>query len=163
MVCLGTYEWIPYIKEIKIIIIIIIKVKVKFILVQATNNTLCRVQGNRSRIKQGALVLACSTISRNNSWRWQYYGIQNRKPITPSLSNNYKHLTIDKQCMWDTKTKVTPATGTISKSLAQYLSNIPEKNDIKELQKSAMLGIAHKPRKVLTLKCKTFNMGNYFG
>jgi len=41
--------------------------------------------------------------------------------------------------MWDVKAKVivviTGVTGTISKSLIQYLSNIPEKHEIKELQK----------------------------
>ena len=35
------------------------------------------------------------------------------------------------------------ATGTISKSLTQYLSNIPGKHEIKEPQKTAILGIAH--------------------
>ena len=34
-------------------------------------------------------------------------------------------------------------TGTISKSLRQYLSNIPGKHKIKELQKTAILGTAH--------------------
>jgi len=32
--------------------------------------------------------------------------------------------------------EITGATGTISKSLRQYLSNIPRKHEIKELQKS---------------------------
>ena len=40
---------------------------------------------------------------------------------------------------WNVKAKVIPvttgATGTISKSLRQYLSNIPGKHEIKELQK----------------------------
>jgi hypothetical protein len=35
------------------------------------------------------------------------------------------------------------ASGTISKSLTQYLSNIPGKHEIKELQKTAILGTAH--------------------
>ena len=35
------------------------------------------------------------------------------------------------------------ATGTISKSLRQYLSNIPGKHEIKELQKTAIIGTAH--------------------
>jgi hypothetical protein len=42
------------------------------------------------------------------------------------------------------------ATGTISKSLRQYLSNIPGKHEIEELQKTAVLGTAHILRKVLT-------------
>jgi len=43
--------------------------------------------------------------------------------------------------MWNVKAKLTrvilKATGTISKSLSQYLSNIPGKQEIKELQKTA--------------------------
>ena len=35
------------------------------------------------------------------------------------------------------------ATGTISKSLRQFLSNIPGKHVIKELHKTAILGTAH--------------------
>jgi hypothetical protein len=35
------------------------------------------------------------------------------------------------------------ATGTISKSLRQYLSNIPGKHEIEGLHKTAVLGIAH--------------------
>jgi hypothetical protein len=41
------------------------------------------------------------------------------------------------------------ATGTISKSLRQYLNNIPGKHEIKELQKTAVFGTAHILRKVL--------------
>jgi hypothetical protein len=51
------------------------------------------------------------------------------------------------------------ATGTISKSLRQYLSNIPGKHEIKGLQKAATLGTAHIPRKVLTEKYKTYFTG----
>jgi len=47
--------------------------------------------------------------------------------------------------MWNVKAKViavvTGATGTISKSLIQYLSNIPGKHEIKGLQ--VILGTAH--------------------
>jgi hypothetical protein len=41
------------------------------------------------------------------------------------------------------------ATGTISKSFRKHLSSIPGKHDIKELQKTAILGIAHILPKVL--------------
>jgi Sec-independent protein translocase protein TatA len=41
------------------------------------------------------------------------------------------------------------ATGTISKSLRQYLSNVPGKGEIRELQTTAILGTAHKLREVL--------------
>ena len=65
----------------------------------------------------------------------------------------YKDLIIEIQRMWNVKSKViaviTGATGTISKSLRQYLSNIPGKHEIKELQKTATLGTAHILRKVL--------------
>ena len=65
----------------------------------------------------------------------------------------YKVLTIEIQRMWNVKTKVIPviigATGTISKSFRKYLSNIPGKHEVKELQKTAILGTAHIRRKVL--------------
>jgi hypothetical protein len=38
----------------------------------------------------------------------------------------------------------------ISKSFRKYMSDIPGKHDIKELQKTAILGTAHTLRKVLT-------------
>ena len=59
----------------------------------------------------------------------------------------YKDLTIEIQRMWNVKTKVIPviigATGTISKSFRKYVSNIPENHEVKELQKTAILGTAH--------------------
>jgi hypothetical protein len=65
----------------------------------------------------------------------------------------YKDIIIEIQRMWKVKAKVIPiitgAPGTITKSLRQYLSNIPGKHKIKELQKTAILGIAHILRKVL--------------
>ena len=45
--------------------------------------------------------------------------------------------------------------GTISKSLRQYLSNIPGKQEIKEIKKIVILGTAHILREVLTLKLPT--------
>jgi hypothetical protein len=55
--------------------------------------------------------------------------------------------------MWNVKAKLIPvitgATGTISKSLTQYLSNRPGEHEIKELQKPAILGAAHKLLEVL--------------
>jgi hypothetical protein len=57
------------------------------------------------------------------------------------------------QRMWNVKTEVTPviigATGTISKTFRKNLSSIPGKHNIKELQKTAILGTAHTLRKVL--------------
>jgi len=40
-------------------------------------------------------------------------------------------------------------TGTISKSFRKYMSNIPGKYEVKDLQKAAILGTAHILRKVL--------------
>ena len=55
--------------------------------------------------------------------------------------------------MWNVKAKVIPviigATRTISKSLTQYLNNKTGKHEIKELQKTAILGTAHILQEVL--------------
>jgi len=65
----------------------------------------------------------------------------------------YKNITIEIQRMWNVKTKMIPviigATGTISESFRKYVSNIPGKHEVKELQKTAILGTAHVLRKVL--------------
>ena len=44
---------------------------------------------------------------------------------------------------------ITGATGTISKSLREYPSNIKGKHEIKELRTTAILRTAHKLREVL--------------
>jgi len=66
----------------------------------------------------------------------------------------YKDLTIEIQRMWNVKPKVIPiiigATGTISKSFRKYVSIIPGNYEVKEIQKTAILGTAHILRKVLT-------------
>jgi hypothetical protein len=66
----------------------------------------------------------------------------------------YKDLTVEISRVWNVKTKVIPviigATGNISKSFRKYLNNIRVKHDIKELQKTDILGTAHVLRKVLT-------------
>ena len=65
----------------------------------------------------------------------------------------YKDLTIEIQRKWNVKTKVIPviiwATGTISKTFRKYVSNIPGNHEVKELEKTAILGTAHILRKVL--------------
>ena len=65
----------------------------------------------------------------------------------------YKDPTTEIQRMWNVKTKVIPviigATGNISKSFRKYVSNIPGNHEVKELQKTAILGTAHVLRKVL--------------
>jgi hypothetical protein len=56
--------------------------------------------------------------------------------------------------MWNVKTRVIPviigATGTISKSCRKYVSNIAGNHEVRELQKTAILGTTHTPQKVLT-------------
>jgi hypothetical protein len=56
--------------------------------------------------------------------------------------------TMEIQRTWNVNPKVIGATGTISKSLRKYLSNISGKQEIKELQKTAILSTARKLRKV---------------
>jgi len=55
--------------------------------------------------------------------------------------------------MWNVKTKVIPikigAIRTISKSFRKYVSNIPGKHGVMELQKTAILGTALILREVL--------------
>jgi hypothetical protein len=55
--------------------------------------------------------------------------------------------------MWNVKAKVITiiigATGTISKSFRKHVSNKPGNHDVRELQKTAILGTAHMLRKVL--------------
>jgi hypothetical protein len=66
----------------------------------------------------------------------------------------YKDLTREIQCMWNVKTRVIlviiGVTGTISKSFRKYVSNIPRNHEVRELQKTAILGTAHILWKVLT-------------
>jgi len=54
--------------------------------------------------------------------------------------------------MWNVKTKVIPvilgATGAISKSFIKYVSNLPGKHEVKELQKTAIFGTEHMLRNV---------------
>jgi len=65
----------------------------------------------------------------------------------------YKDHIIEIQRMWNVKAKVIPviigATGTMSKSLRQFLSNIPAELEIKELQITATFGTSHILRKIL--------------
>jgi len=66
----------------------------------------------------------------------------------------YKDPTTEIQRMWNVKTRVIPviigATGTISISFRKYVRDIPGNHDVKELQKTAILGTAHVLRRVLT-------------
>ena len=63
----------------------------------------------------------------------------------------FKDLTIEIQSMWNVKTKVIPviigATGTISKSFKKYVSNIPGKHKVKEVQRSHIGHCTHTSEK----------------
>jgi len=65
----------------------------------------------------------------------------------------YKYRTTEIRPIWNVKTEVIPvligATGTVSKSFRKYVSNIPGKHEVKELQKTPILGTAHILRKVI--------------
>jgi hypothetical protein len=65
----------------------------------------------------------------------------------------YKDLTTEIQCMWNVEAKVIPVktgtTWTISKSFREDMSNIPGNRDVRELQKTVILGNAHILQKVL--------------
>jgi len=65
----------------------------------------------------------------------------------------YKDLTKEIEPMWNAKRNVIPviirATASISKSFRKYMSNIPGKHEVKELQKTDILGTTHVLRKVL--------------
>jgi len=65
----------------------------------------------------------------------------------------YKDLTNEIQRMWNVKAKAMPVkigvTGTTLEFLRQYMSNIPEKHEIKELHKTAISDTAHILRKVI--------------
>ena len=67
--------------------------------------------------------------------------------------HTYCIIIIEIQPMWTVKTRMIPviieATGTISESFRKYVSNIPGKHEVKELQKTAILGTTNILRKVL--------------
>ena len=78
----------------------------------------------------------------------------------------YKYCTTEIERMLTVNTKLIPviigATGTISKSLRQFLSNVPGKHEIKALHKTAILCTAHTlTAGSATVKVQNmFNMGN---
>jgi hypothetical protein len=65
----------------------------------------------------------------------------------------YKDLITEVQCIWNVKATailvIVETTGKISKSLRKYLSNIPQKHKITDLQNTDVLGTEHTLRKVL--------------
>ena len=91
-----------------------------------------------------------------NSWRQKCDQERSREII------KYKDLIIEIHRMLNVTAKVIPvilgATGTVSKSLRQYLSNVPAKGEIKELHKTVILGTAHKLREVLIMPNGTLQL-----
>jgi hypothetical protein len=65
----------------------------------------------------------------------------------------YKDPTIEIQRMWNVNTRVIPAiigaNGTTSRPFRKYVSTIPGNHQVKELQKTAILGTTYILRKVL--------------
>ena len=96
------------------------------------------------------LISVLIHFNNNNNYYYYYYYVIKKE--TKKILK-YKDLTIEIQRMWNAKTTVIPviivATGTISKSFRKYMSNIPGKHEVKELQKTAILGTAHILWKVL--------------
>ena len=60
------------------------------------------------------------------------------------------------ETVWNKKVKVIPviigATGIVDKNIKKYVGRIPGCHNIYSLQRSAILGTAHIPRKVLSIK-----------
>ena len=77
------------------------------------------------------------------------YNFTDRNMVKKEAKNTlqYKDFTTEIVCMRNVKQKVisviTDSTGTTSKSFRKYLSNISGKNDIKELQKTAIFDTVH--------------------
>jgi hypothetical protein len=59
----------------------------------------------------------------------------------------YEGLTTEIQRMWNVKRRVIPVviggSGTISKSFRKYVSTLPRNHEVKEVQKTAILGTSH--------------------
>ena len=91
-------------------------------------------------------VLAFKDFSQRHNWNNNKKNINVIKKGAEKILK-YKELIIEIQRTWNVRAKMirikTEATGTISKSLRQNLSNIPGKHEIKELQKAAVLVTAH--------------------
>jgi len=98
------------------------------------------------------------------NYRWVFSVGRFLQSAVASGTSNPQLGGMEIHCTWIVKTKVMSImigeTWTVSKSSTKYLSTIPGSHDIKELQKTAILGTVHIFRKVLMSKYKTFIMGN---
>ena len=81
------------------------------------------------------------------------YNIQ--KKATEKMTK-YVDLQLECQRMWDETVEVVPiftgATGVVEKNLKKYINRIPACHNVYNLQRLAILGIAHILRKVLSIK-----------
>jgi hypothetical protein len=67
-----------------------------------------------------------------------------------NVIEKYEGLTIEIQRMWNVKTKVIiRETGTVVQTFRKYLRDMCGKHEMKEVQKTAILGTAHILRDVL--------------
>ena len=100
----------------------------------------------------GGVRCICMMYNRDNASieinRWVY-----KSPYDSNNNNNnnrpYNRKTVQVECKSKDDTVIIGATGTFSKSFRKYVSNVPGKHEVKELQKTAILGTAHILRKVL--------------
>jgi hypothetical protein len=107
--------------------------------------------------KRGNLPTTITASAVCEQWIARYFNSLSNLWLPHNNNNNnnlkYKDLTIEIQRMRNVKTRVIPviigATGTVSKSFRKYVSNIPGNHEVRELQKTAILGTAHILRKVL--------------
>jgi hypothetical protein len=103
-------------------------------------------------------VIKCRDVIASFSW-FKYVHkmrVQKKRSYLPNRRHFVLRTEFRKICYNNNNN----AGGTISKSLRQYLSNMPGKHEIKELQKTAILGNAHILQKVLMQTYKTFHGRN---
>jgi len=77
-----------------------------------------------------------------------YFSLQARKPLKMAITGFVEKALLPSNNNNNNNNNIV-ATGTISMSFRKYVSNIPGKHEVKELQKTAILGTAHILRKVL--------------
>ena len=87
---------------------------------------------------------------------WLSQGDYNIQKKATEMMSKYIDLQIECQRMWNRKIEVIPiiigATGIVEKGIQRYLQKIPGKHNLYNLQRSAILGMAHFLRKVISIK-----------
>ena len=124
----------------------------EFIINKAERQVFALGQGWRTCLRayvQTVYTLLIKTRAHEN------FEEQNKIPANSIIITNYciSSNTYNNNNNNNVKTKMIPviigATGTISKTFRKYVSNISGNHEVKELQKTAILGTAHILRKVL--------------